>query len=150
MANTYSSILVHVVFSTKGRTASISPDMLNRLIPYLGGVAAKNGFTALAAGGISDHLHILVSLPPAIAVAKAVQLLKGSSSRWLNETFTQSVPFEWQQGYGAFSVSVSGLAATRRYIEGHEARHRVVSFEDEMRSFLKRHNVEYDERYVLG
>jgi REP element-mobilizing transposase RayT len=150
MAGTYASIFVHVVFSTKGRTASISPEMKQRLIPYFGGIGAKNGFKVLAAGGTSDHTHLLLLLPPAIPVAKAVQLLKGGSSRWVSEMFPQSRAFEWQQGYGAFSVSVSGLDDTRRYIDSQEQHHSRVSFEDEMRAFLKRHDVEYDERYLFG
>ena len=104
---------------------------------------------ALAIGGAADHVHILVSLPPTISVAKAVQLLKGNSSKWIHETFPKLRSFEWQEGYGAFSIGVSALDATVRYVRNQAAHHRTKSFREEFLTMLRRHGFDYDES-VLG
>ncbi len=148
MSDSYSSIHVHVVFSTRNREAVLTPPMRERLYPYLGGIAQTNGFDVVVAGGTADHVHVLLRVPTTMAVSKAVQLLKGGSSKWLNETFDQPGEFRWQAGFGAFSIGVSGLDATRRYIESQEEHHRARSFRDEYVDFLERHGIEYDERHV--
>ncbi len=134
MSHTYISELVHIVFSTKERAHTIGPEIKDRLWSFLGGIARKNGFKALAVGGTSNHVHMLVSLPATLAVAKAVQLLKGGSSKWLNETVKPRL--EWQSGYGAFSVGISQQNATITYINSQEEHHRTHSFEDEFLAFL--------------
>ena len=93
---------MHVVFSTKDRRPFLTPDVQERLWPYLGGIARENKMRALKVGGVADHVHMLVSLPSTMAVAKAVQLIKGNSSKWIHETFPNLATFEWQEGYGAF------------------------------------------------
>ena len=148
MSHTYISELVHVVFSTKERAHTIGPEIQERLWSFLGGIARKNAFKALAVGGTSNHVHMLISLPATMPLAKAVQLLKGGSSKWLNEIVKPR--FEWQQGYGAFSVGISQENATIYYINSQEEHHRTLSFEDEFLAFLRRHRIEYDSRYVLG
>ena len=148
MSHTYISELVHIVFSTKERAPSIGPEIKDRLWSFLGGIARRNGFKALAVGGTSDHVHLLISLPATLAVAKAVQLLKGGSSKWLNEAVKPR--FEWQEGYGAFSVGISQENATIAYINSQEEHHRTRSFEDEFLAFLHRHHIAYDTRYVWG
>lgn len=148
MSHTYISELVHIVFSTKARAPMIGPEIKDRLGSFLGGIARKNGFKALAVGGTSDHVHLLISLPATLPVAKAVQLLKGGSSKWLNEIVKRR--FEWQEGYGAFSVGISQENATIAYINSQEEHHRTHSFEEEFLAFLRRHHIEYDSRYVLG
>lgn len=148
MSHTYISELVHVVFSTKERAPIIGPEIQDRLWSFLGGIARKNSFKALAVGGTSDHVHLLISLPATMPVAKAVQLLKGGSSKWLHEIV--EARFEWQQGYGAFSVGISQENATINYINSQEEHHRAHNFEDEFLAFLRRHRIEYDLRYVLG
>ena len=148
MSHTYISELVHIVFSTKERAPAIVPEIKERLWSFLGGIARKNGFKALAVGGTSNHVHLLISLPATLAVAKAVQLLKGGSSKWLNEIVEPR--FEWQQGYGAFSVGISQENATINYINLQEEHHRTHSFEGEFLAFLRRHSIEYDSRHVLG
>jgi putative transposase len=105
MSHTYVSDLVHCVFSTKERRKLIPSEIQPQLWSFLGGIARKNGFKALMAGGTENHVHILLSLPATIPLAKAVQLLKGASSRWMNETHTKG--FAWQEGYGAFTLGVS-------------------------------------------
>src|SRR5881394_251602 len=148
MSHTYISQLMHVVFSTKKRCSSIPPDMQERLWSYLGGIAQKNGFKTVAVGGTENHVHILISLPATMPLSKAVQLLKGGSSKWLNEIIEHH--FEWQQGYGAFSVSVSQQIQTIAYINSQAEHHRRRNFEEEFVSFLKKHAIDYDPRYFLG
>jgi len=148
MSHTYVSELIHVVFSTKQRGNTIPADIQTRLWSFLGGIARKNAFKTIAIGGTRNHVHILLSMPATMPLAKAVQLLKGGSSKWLNETI--KARFEWQQGYGAFSVSISQQADTIRYINSQEDHHRKRSFEEEFVAFLKKHNIDFDPRYVWG
>ena len=117
MANSYISLYVHIVFSTKERQAMITPDLQNRLWAYIGGIARENHMKALSIGGMQDHVHVLLSLPSTLPVAKAMQLIKGGSSKWVHDTFDGLRKFAWQEGYGAFSVNVSLLEDTIRYIE---------------------------------
>ena len=101
-------------------------------------------------GGTENHVHLLVSLPATASVAKAAQLLKGGSSKWIHETFQAHRNFAWQEGYGAFSIGVSACDRTIAYIESQEHHHRTRTFEEEFVAFLNRHGIEYDERYVWG
>jgi REP-associated tyrosine transposase len=103
------SILIHCVWSTKKREPFLSSDVRNRLWPYLGGIARENKMKALAIGGVADHVHMLISLPKTLSVSKALQLLKGSSSKWIHDTFPKLHSFEWQEGYGAFSIGISAV-----------------------------------------
>ena len=150
MSHTYTSVLIHAVFSTKDRRNSLSRKLRDRLWPYLTGIARKNGMMALAAGGTDNHVHVLLSLPSTMPVAKAMQLVKGGSSKWIHETFPTHAHFAWQEGYGAFSVSISGMDETVAYINRQEEHHRTRSFEEEYVEFLGKHGIEYDERYVWG
>ena len=150
MANTYSSILIHIVFSTKNWQLWISGELQKRLYPYIGGIARENGFKALCIGGTDNHVHVLVSLNPSINVAKAVQFIKGGSSKWIHETFPEQKQFAWQEGYGAFSIGISQIDQTRKYIENQETHHKKVSFQDEYLEFLRKNNIDYDEKYVFG
>lgn len=150
MGHTYVSNLVHCVFSTKSRRNLISDNVRRRLWAYMGGIAKTHKMAATAMGGTANHVHLLLSLPGAMSIAKAVQLIKGGSSKWIHETFQTHKDFEWQEGYGAFSVSVSAAAKTVKYIENQAERHNTVTFDDEFKAFLDRHDIEYDERYVLG
>ena len=150
MAHTYASCLVHYVFSTKGRRKTISLELRRRLWPYLGGIAAQNGMKALAVGGADDHVHVLLSVSTTHSVAKAIQLIKGGSSKWIHDTFPSHSTFAWQEGYGAFSVAISGVDETVCYIQSQEEHHRTTTFEQEFLAFLRRHGLGFDERYVLG
>lgn len=138
------SCLFHCVFSTKERQPLLSADVRERLWPYLGGIARENGMKALAVGGVADHVHLLLSLPPTLSVAKAMQLLKGNSSKWLHETFPKLRNLSWQEGYAAFSIGVSGIEDTIAYIRGQEEHHRQRSFREEIEVFLRRHGLECD------
>ncbi len=103
---------------------------------------------ALCVGGVADHVHLLMSLTTTISVAKAIQLVKGNSSKWVHETFPQQRGFEWQRGYAAFSVSVSHITQTMKYIRNQTDHHRAKTFMEEYLSFLKKHQIDYDERYL--
>ena len=143
--HSFVSCLMHVVFSTKERRPWITPDIKDRLWPYLGGIARENKMKALNVGGVEDHVHVLLSLPSTLDIAKAVQLLKGNSSKWIHETLPKLKTFEWQEGYGAFSIGVSGVEDTIKYIENQAEHHRKQSFKDELKAFLKKHELEYQE-----
>jgi len=149
MGHTYVRNPLHVVFSTKERRP-MSAAVPERLWPYMGGIARANGFRAIAVGGRPDHTHLLLVLPATMALAKAVQLIKGGSSKWVHETFPDERSFAWQEGYGAFGVSASLEEKTIRYIESQEAHHRHMTFEDEFLTLLRKHGVEYDPTHVFG
>lgn len=131
MANTYISLYVHYVFTTTQRLPLIKPGIRKRLWAYMSEIAKGHRMKALSVGGTEDHVHILLSLPATVSVSKAIQLIKGSSSKWVSETFEGFTEFAWQEGYGAFSVSVSGIGETIRYIENQEVHHQKHSFRDE-------------------
>ena len=150
MAHSYVSNYVHCVFSTKDRQRLITSDLMERLWAYMGGIARENKMKALTIGGTDNHAHILLSLPSTVPIAKAVQLVKGGSSKWLGETFPSHQHFEWQEGYGAFSISVSLVNKTVEYIDNQQEHHRVRTFEEEFIAFLDKHGVEYDKQYVFG
>lgn len=139
------SCLIHVVFSTKERRPLITPALEERLWPYLGGIARENKMKALKVGGVADHVHILLSLPSTLAISKALQLVKGNSSKWIHETFPEQRLFEWQEGYGAFSIGVSGIDDTIAYIENQAEHHRRKTFKDELAAILRKHAMDYEE-----
>ena len=103
---------------------------------------------AIEIGGVADHVPILLSLPPTLAIAKALQLIKGGSFKWVHDTFAEHRLFGWQIKYGAFGVSVSLLDKTIRYIQAQEEHHRKMTFKEEFLALLKRHRIAYDERYL--
>ncbi len=150
MAHSYTNILIHYIFSTKHREKVITDDLQDRLWPYMGGIAREHRMKALVVGGVSDHVHMLVSLPPTLSIAKAIQLIKGGSSKWVHDAFPDYQSFQWQEGYGAFSVSVSRMETVVRYIQRQKEHHRQTSFREEYVAFLLKYGIEYDERYVWG
>ncbi len=144
----YVSSYYHCVFSTKERRPLIQPKLRERLWPFLGGVARLNKMKALEIGGIADHVHMLLALPSTLSIAKALQLIKGGSSKWVHDTFREQWAFGWQVKYGAFSVSVSQLEKTMHYIARQESHHRRMSFQEEFLALLRKHHIEYDENYL--
>ena len=149
MSHSYVSNLMHCTFSTKGRYPFIDSALESRLWPYLGGVAKENRMKALAIGGTTDHLHALLSLPGMMSFAKAVQLIKGGSSKWIHDTFPGQKKFAWQEGYGAFSVSASQVPKTIAYINNQKEHHRKKTFPEEFLELLEKHGIEFDHRYVF-
>src|SRR2546422_1928190 len=144
----YISSYHHCVFSTKERRRVITPALRERLWPFLGGIARQNKMKAIEIGGVEDHVHILLSLPATISIAKALQLIKGGSSKWVHETFPEHGLFAWREKYGAFSVSVSQLDNVIGYIKGQEEHHRKITFQEEFVALLKKHGIQYDEQYL--
>jgi REP element-mobilizing transposase RayT len=150
VAHSYVSALYHCVFSTKERQPIITEDLQQRLWPYLGGIARENKMRALSIGGVEDHVHLLLSVPSTLSIAKALQLIKGGSSKWIHDTLPEFRDFAWQEGYGAFTVGVSQVADTKTYIENQTEHHRTKTFQEEFIAFLDRHGIEYDPRYIWG
>ena len=145
MSHTYAHNLVHCVFSTKDRMNLIkNPEELWR---YVAGLAHAKDIHVVAAGGTGNHLHLLILLPQTITPAKAMQELKANTSRWLRET---SSAFQWQEGYGAFSVSQSQRDTVATYIANQAEHHRTRSFEEEFAAILQKSGIVYDPRYVFG
>jgi REP element-mobilizing transposase RayT len=113
----------------------------------MAGIGRNHGFLVLANGGMEDHVHLLIQLPPVLALAKAISLLKANSAKWMTE---HGMAFTWQQGYGAFSVSASNLSPVERYIANQERHHRKMSYEQEFEGLLRKHRIPFDPKYVFG
>jgi putative transposase len=149
MANTYSNLFYHIVFSTKNRVDFIDAQMEDRVWAYMGGIARKHGMTAVQVGGIENHIHGLTMSKPMHSPSQIAQWLKGESSKWIHEEFPELKHFGWQDGYGVFSVSKSNVPEVIEYIKNQRAHHAKQTFEDEYISLLKLHGIDYDERYVF-
>jgi REP element-mobilizing transposase RayT len=141
MPDTYTSLHYHIVFSTKNREPWIAQAIEERVWTYLAGVANQHGMLMLRIGGLEDHLHLVIDLPPTMLVSKAVQLLKGSSSRWIRQTFPELEAFRWQDGYGAFTISPSVLPATIRYVEQQRRTHEIRTYLEEFQQLLQVHGL---------
>jgi putative transposase len=139
----------HVVFSTKYRHPTITDAIQERLYEYIGGtIRAKKGHL-IEIGGVADHVHIMVRLSPALAVADVVRDIKANSSKWMNDQPETSQAFEWQKGYGAFTVSYSQTPSVEKYIQNQPEHHRTRSFQEEYIEFLKRHGIEFRLEYLF-
>ncbi|MBI1763206.1 MAG: IS200/IS605 family transposase [Acidobacteria bacterium] len=148
MPQSYVNLLYHLVFSTKERQPLITEAYQPRLYEYLGGTIRGLGGVALEINGVEDHVHVLAKLRQDKAVSEVLRDLKANASGWLHAVFPELQQFAWQNGYGAFTVSTSQVAAVRRYIANQKAHHQQQSFEEEFVQLLKLHDVEYDERYL--
>jgi REP-associated tyrosine transposase len=147
LSHTFSQNHLHIVFSTKDRRKLIAPSIQLKLWGYMAGIARNHEFLVLANGGMEDHVHLLIQLPPVLPLAKAVSLLKANSSSWMNE---HGMKFAWQKGYGAFSVSASNIAAVKRYIANQQKHHKRRTFEDEFIALLNKHGIPFDPKFVFG
>jgi REP element-mobilizing transposase RayT len=147
MPHTYVQNAIHVIFSTKDRRKLIPKEFQPRMWAYAAGICKTDGIFIHAIGGMEDHIHLLLQLPPTIALAKVVNTLKSNSSRWANE---QCQKFAWQEGYAAFSVSASNVPAVVRYIQNQASHHKKMTFDSELLALLKKHGVDYDPKYVFG
>jgi REP element-mobilizing transposase RayT len=145
MSHTYTSLLVHVVFSTKDRQPFIDDVLAGRLHAYLGGIAAGLECKALAVGGVDDHVHLLVSYPAKVAVADLLRELKANSSKWVHDEFPGKRAFAWQPGYAAFSVSRSVSDAIIEYIQNQRAHHARRTFREELAILIEKHGGSIDE-----
>ena len=145
MSHTYYSLLFHCVFSTKKRRPLIPREFKERLWPYIAGIARANQFKAIAVGGMPDHVHVLLSLSTNLPVAKAIQLIKGGSSKWINDHLSGRT-FAWQDGYAAFSIGISQLQNTVRYINHQERHPKKMTVEEELARMLERHGIRIESR----
>ena len=150
MATTFSNLLYHIVFSTKNRVPLIQERVRESLYEYMGGITRGEGGILLEIGGIPDHVHLLTKFGTSVAVSEMVKKIKGKSSKCMNDRPDYPERFDWQEGYGAFSVSESLVERIRTYIRSQEEHHKKVSFKDELISLLRKHRISYDERYLLG
>lgn len=139
MSHTFTCLMAHLVFSTKDRRRFIDDELALRLHPYLGGIARDLECTALAIGGVEDHVHMLVAYPAKLAIADLLRELKASSSKWIHEQFPRRQAFAWQPGYGAFSVSMSVKPAVSDYIGRQVEHHRQLSLYEELSVLLAKH-----------
>jgi REP-associated tyrosine transposase len=147
-AHTFANLLTRVIFSAKDRQPLIAPELRPNLLAYPGGIARELQGKAITANSMPDHVHILLCLPPSVAVADALRALKTNSSPRVHGRWSQHQRFARQPGYGAFSVSQSNAAAVVKYTREQEKHHRRLSFQEEFIIFLKRNRIEYDERYI--
>jgi putative transposase len=148
MPQSLSYLLTHIIFSTKDRAPVLDLDVRPALHAYLATVSRNMDCECFRVGGVADHVHLAVRLSRTLTMAKLVEELKTSSSKWLKTQSPTLGTFAWQRGYGAFSVGPSDLKALLDYIDNQEEHHRTRSFQDEYRAFLKKYGIEYDERYV--
>lgn len=149
MANTYSQIYIQVVFAVQGRVSLIEREWKDELYKYITGIVKKHNQKLLAIGGVANHVHILLNIKPNIALSDLVRDIKANSSRFVNEKRLVKGKFSWQDGFGAFSYSISQLDDVIRYIQNQEDHHRETSFKDEYLKHLKKFDIEFDERYVF-
>ncbi len=150
MSHSYTCLCVHFVFSTKNRGPSLVEGVRPRLIEYMGGIFRGLRCSLIAAHAMPDHVHLLAMVHPSVGVADLMREVKARSSAFVREAFPQVRWSGWQEGYGAFSVSRSGVDEVKAYIARQEEHHRAMTFKDEFEALLQRHGVEYDARYVWG
>lgn len=137
--------LFHCLFATRDGEPLLTPEIRERLWPYFDEIARTRSFKVVASGGGNDHVHLLLSLSSAISISKAVQILKGESSFWINHTFPAGPQFRWQKGYGAFSIGIAALEETCAYIRN-EGQHRAGTYRDELMTFLQAHGLRFDDK----
>jgi REP element-mobilizing transposase RayT len=148
MAQSLSKVYVHITFSTKDRQNLIDENIKESLFQYLGGVCKGLECNPVQVGGYFDHVHILCLLSRKVAQMDLLEELKKQSSKWIKNQGSAYSNFYWQDGYGIFSVNPTQLNIVVEYISNQVVHHKTVSFQDELRAFLKKYNVEYDERFI--
>ncbi|WP_167616810.1 IS200/IS605 family transposase [Maribellus sediminis] len=150
MANTYTQIHIHSVFSVQNRSCVIRPHWENDLYRYISGIIQNKGHKLLAINGMPDHVHILFGLRPNQSLSSLLQDVKSSSSKWINENHFVYAKFSWQEGFGAFSYSKSQISRVAAYIQNQKEHHKTKSFTEEYLQFLKKFDVPFDERYIFN
>jgi putative transposase len=146
----YTNLITHAVFSTKERYPFLSDlEVRSEVHAYLGGIVRGLKGTALTIGGVADHVHMLMVLPPTLAIADVMRGIKSNSSGWIHDRWRSLSKFRWQAKYAAFSVSRSAVERVGRYVEAQEEHHRHKTFEEELTELLEKHGVPYDGRYLL-
>lgn len=150
MPGTYSQLLLHVVFSTKGRHPWITADIASRLYPFIGGIIRDEKGTLLSIGGMPDHIHLYLRWRTDESIATLLRHIKSRSSKWIHETIPALQAFAWQEGYSVFSVSKSQETAVQTYIAQQAEHHKTTDFKDELTRLLHAHGVEFTPQYVLN
>jgi REP element-mobilizing transposase RayT len=149
MPQSLASVLLHIIFSTKNRKELIDDQIQSKLFAYLSGICRKNGSEAFRVGGTANHIHIACSLPRTITISKLVEEIKKSSSIWMKkQKNAKATHFEWQPGYGVFSLGKSQLATVIQYIDNQQKHHQNKSFEKELLEILDKYNINYDEKFL--
>jgi REP element-mobilizing transposase RayT len=149
VSQSYVSLVVHIVFSTKERIPFISAEHRDRLYEYMGGIVRKERGALIEIGGMPDHVHLLARLRASVSLSEMIRLIKGRSSHWMNERPEVVNRFGWQNGYGAFSVSESQVPTVRRYIRTQEEHHAHRTYRDEIIALLRKHQIPFDEKTIL-
>jgi len=150
MSSSLVKIVAHIIFHIKTTSPIIDPDDLEPLFKYINGIITNIGGVLVQIGGVSDHIHILSTLPKTMSVSEFVKTIKVDSSKWMKTVDCKYQTFAWQSGYGAFSVSPSMIIKTTEYIRNQTEHHRVKTFQEEYKTFLGAYGIEYDERYVFS
>ncbi len=145
----FTQLTYHVVFATKYRKPTITGDVLEPLYKYVGGILRAKKGSVIQIGGIENHVHVLARLSPAFAVSDVIREVKANSSKWMNEEHNLKGKFEWQIGYGAFTVSYDRRDAVANYIRNQKEHHRTKTFQEEYIEFLKRHGIEFRVEYLF-
>lgn len=148
MANTYTNLLYHIIFSTKNRLPLIQLPWQQKLYQYVGGIIRGERCVLLEIGGMPDHVHIVAKCKSDTAVSNLLRCVKANSSKWFNEQLENKQKFAWQDGYGAFTISESRLNDVIKYIRNQEVHHHKKTFQEEYLDFLKQHHVDFDEQYL--
>ena len=148
MASTFTNLSYHIVFSTKYRKNYLTDAVNADMYRYIAGIIANKNGQLLEIGGMPDHIHILTTCPPTIALAEFIRDIKANSSKWLHEE-KHLIQFAWQVGYGALTVSRSQLEIVRKYIRNQAEHHRTRTFEDEFREILVRNSIVFEEKYLF-
>ena len=148
MASTLTNLLYHVVFSTKNRQRILHKKYREKLYKYIGGIIRGEKSILISIGGTEDHIHIFIKIRPDVTVSHMLKCIKGNSSKWINENKYAEIHFNWQSGYGAFSVSQSSVNAVINYIEHQEEHHKKQTFKEELILLLKKNKIDYDEQYL--
>jgi REP element-mobilizing transposase RayT len=148
MPQSLSLVVIHIIFSTKDRCGLLAADTRPKLHAYLATVARNAGCECYRAGGMADHVHLAIRLSRTLTVADLVENLKTASSKWLKTQSSDLAAFSWQRGYGCFSAGPADLDSLCAYIDQQEEHHRTRTFQEELRMFLKKYGVGYDEAYV--
>lgn len=149
MAQTLTKVYIHVVFSTKNRDDLIAPEFEKELFAYIGGVLRKHNSVLIAANATENHVHLLISQLKNISLSDLLRELKKASSLWIKTKNSVFKNFQWQAGFGAFSIGQSQIETVMNYIAGQKEHHRTELFEDEYRKFLQKYEVDFDEQYFL-
>ena len=148
MPQSLSKVIIHIIFSTKDREAWLDSGVRPRMHAYLATVCRGLGAELVRVGGVTDHVHIVTTLPRTLSQAQLVEQIKKTSSKWIKTIGASQRGFFWQRGYGAFSVSPSQLEAVLEYVDTQHEHHRTRTFQEEYRELLHKHGIDFDERYV--